>query len=26
VKFTFRTKDCKECEAMICFTVVIKKK
>jgi PKD repeat protein len=26
VKFTFRDKDCKECEVIICFKVVIKKK
>lgn len=26
VKFTFRDKDCKECEVVICFKVVIKKK
>jgi len=24
VKFTFRDKDCKECEVIVCFTVVIK--
>ena len=26
VKFTFRDKDCKECEVIVCFKVVIKKK
>ena len=26
VKFTFRDKDCKECEVIICFKVAIKKK
>lgn len=26
VKFTFRDKDCKECEVVICFKVAIKKK
>jgi hypothetical protein len=26
VKFTFRDKDCKECEAIVCFEFVIKKK
>lgn len=26
VKFTFRDKDCKECEALVCFSVTIKKK
>lgn len=26
VKFTFRGRDCRECEALVCFTVVIKKK
>ncbi len=26
VRFTFRDKDCKECEVIICFKVVIKKK
>ncbi len=24
VKFTFRDKDCKECEVIVCFTVIIK--
>jgi hypothetical protein len=26
VKFTFRNNDCKECEALVCFSVPIKKR